>query len=780
MEEKQKKEQTEKGKKEPEELLGFQYMCRLFSIILHNGEKKNAYRQHERSGEPFNNGFKEAAVRDWTFMAKKVLDGSDVKWEKLLIFYYENAVDKKKDYEEDFRTYRGDVDNQYRSEGSTLANAFNNILVGQKATVPRNLFGFAVTLTLAVTENYKDDNFYMGQREAKELLFQAMKILGYRNVECIPDACFEDADGLKQLLLAALYHSMLVVFPRQNQKEKLYHDGRMVVENILKNSWESDLFLAVKQAAEAEKIVELLQEAQEKLCSTDTVFTGKKLPLDAFFTFPEIVSINPFPFLAYDTGSRIRTLIEGKSGSGKTCLAKAIVQACGNLCENEQCSREVMAKSGLNGRKLLPIILNCEELTAEELQQKRLLECALDRMHVHAQNLMYGDSDVQHTLEHYYENKQYIMTYMEREAARGNLLLLLDDFQKMAVAEWKLFLDKLRQLCENYPILHVVVFSNPLKPSDKRLFQGYALFQIGEFTGLEQVKEKVTAVAEAESMPLRECSADERMFDCFADTPGRLFRYLEQTDYTISELVCEGIEEEIESKHGTDISNRICKKFLMQLSVEALYRRNNPDKKLIIPGNIVTSHFLQGFEKDWRKEEGLEEYRSAEDRREVEHIWKTIQQKRILIEQSTFVNSYEFNNLLYFDSLLTDYLADVLEQTDQSTCAGCLLTIFAKLSAAEFSRVIPDLFYRISNVSSYYPATQISEENVSMLAKAVSGVAFSYAEPEESEECLNGLQELMKNEVFKDGFTRSGRYENRKSILTMLKRLQKSIINFGK
>lgn len=741
---------------------GFKFICDILSIISSDRDKREKYRKYRDSGERFDNRMKEVLVTDWTSLARKVLhDNAELK-EELINYYQRISLDKINLRTEDMQKYEQDVIEQFNNSGErkTLSNTFNNIVVNQKGTRPYFLFGFSATIVIAVG-NYSDFNFYIGIEEAKDLLFRAMEVLGYINVECIPDSCFYEDTNLRYLLLAALYHSLLVMLPyHENHRDNNYNTGRNIVEKVIKSDTDSKLFKAIKRATEADAIIRILWEAQDELCKVDEIFKSRELPLEDFFSVPSLRgNVKKYKLLSCDIHYRVKSFVVGKEGSGKSCLAKAITLACRHKFTNLLLENSISNEIGLGGKTFIPVLLDCNQLDVGEIKSEGIINCALNQMYLNAQQI--GNKKTHDTLRHFRECKENIIQYCVRKAYAEELLLLVDGVSKIEKDCLQLLIKNLDDLCASFPNLHIVLFSTRLKQSEMRMLPRYNFFYIDDFKYIPESLAIVCDNIQVNRMEVERSIKADRLLRQFVDTPRRFFRYLESNEKKdFLSLISACIDEEIDNKCGHEVPKHMCKDFLICLAIEALNKRKSITE-LIIPEKLIDGDF---FSKISNKIDNPIE------------IWTLIQRKSVLLERSKYINSFQFSNPLYFYCIMSDYYIDVMEKCGEKECSGILLDGFSKLSATEFSIIITMIFNRLAYGKDSLLCVNVSEENLEIFFKAITGILFSYIYESDVENCLWALNKILNDGDWTKEFLIHGKYENRTLMLKQLERLYKAII----
>ena len=728
-------------------LQGYTFFCSLLSIISRESDKKASLDKHKKEGNAFGNGEKDELTHDWAVFAQKVVR-NNISYAKELVDQYSKYASRCDKYGQYIDDYKDIVALDNTRPTKQLMNAFNSIFVKQKGAQPYFFFGLAATIAMGAEKRYQDDNFFIGVEESKEILFKAMEVFNFINVECIPESYFDDRN-FTILLLAALYNAFLVVFPyHEGHRDKNYEDGLDVLNSILDSDLDSELFDAVRRASESKDIINELWRTQDSMCLTIPSSSALGMNFEQFYMVPEMVSEYSTKLLNKESNRGIRSYVEGKAGSGKSSLAKAIVLACsGSSIDREICS-QIREALGIDNQKYEAILLDYSEMEYDELKEYGLFGNALDQMYRRAVQQIERNQNV---IKHYSECKDFVQRYVERKAAQGALILLIDDFSFVDNALSSIFLKQLNDLIVLFSNLNVVLFSNKLKPSERRKFSKYSFFQLTGTFSASQAFEKLTLLED-------DCNTDaiinDRIVSAFIDTPGNMLKYLEQgREKGVFRLVSECIDEEIDRKCDNEVLPEFCKSLLDHLVIEALNRRIATNDPIVLLGNSMSADFLK--HNNLSRDEGLA-------------IWEVIQKRHILIERSTRVNSFEFCNPLYFDSLIADQLVEMLESMNEYKCAGFTLSVLSKLSCAEFIRILVNIFYRITAADSYYMKRSIREENLDMFVKAIAGVMITYDRVNELEECLWAANRILED--ISDGaqFWRRGDYEYRRIIFRRL------------
>lgn len=744
---------------------GFEFICDILSIISNDRDKREIYRKYRDSGERFDNRMKEILVKDWAALARKVLyDNADLK-EEMINYYQRISLDKINVRTEDMQKYEEDVIEQFNNSGKrkTLSNTFNSIVVNQKGSRPYFLFGFSATIVIAVG-NYSDLNFYIGIEEAKDLLFKAMEVLGYINVECVPDSCFYEETNLRYLLFVALYHSLLVMLPyHENHRDNNYSTGRSIVEKVIKSDGDSKLFNAIKRATEADTIIRILWEVQDELCKVDKIFENRELPLEDFYSVPSLSgNVNSYKLLSCDIHFRVRSFVEGKEGSGKSCLAKAITLACRQKFTDPLLANAISDEIGLVGKAFIPALLDCTQLDVGEIRTEGILSCALNQMYLNAKQIR--DKNARDTLRHFRECKENIIQYCERKASAEELLLLVDGISKVEKDCLQALVNNLDSLCASFPNLHIILFSSRLKQSEMRMLPKYNIFYLDDFKYVPESFAIICDNVNANSMEIEQSLKNDRILQQFIDTPRRFFRYLERgNERNFLSMISACIDEELDNKCDYEVPKHMCKKFLTYLAIDAIDKRNS-NSELIIPEKLIDADFFCKLSN------------TVDNPAE---IWALIQKKSILIERSKHINSFQFSNQLYFYSVMSDYYIDILEKCGERECSGILLNGFSKLSAREFSIIVMMIFYRLSYGKDSLLCVNASEENLELLFKAIIGISFSYINNSDVENCLWALNKILNDDDWSREFLMHGKYENRMLMLKKLERLYKAIVSIN-
>ena len=727
--------------KETKEQPGCEFLGKILSVICSSREKKKCLEEAGKNGLPESFSPRDLAD-DWAkFACMQICRPGGAREDEELLRSYQNISRENKDYADEFGRYRDVVEEHKdsRKGKTTLLNSFRNIFTENKGSMPYINFGIAFTIASAAC-GASDINFYVGTEEAKDVLFRSLEVLGYSSAEYIPDKCFEDHDALRKLLLAALYHALQVRLPyHQGHRERNLETGRRMVESIIDSDIRSELFAAVSRVSEAEFLSGVLWRGMACRCRQDEIpYLGRK-NLEEFYIFPEIVSREEnSKIMLCEKNYRLRSLVEGGTGSGKTALSKIILSVCMDRDGGSGFLAGMAEQLGMDGEEYLPLLLKCGMLEAQEITEKNLTGCALDQMYaaVAAGNGM--TERERQALRHYEECRVYLETFCFRKAAMGKLLLIIDDFSKLQGDAAEAFEESLRMLYRNYPALHIIVLTGRMLPSQKRIFSDFTWFSIRDFRVDEGLSEKVrlwSGIRKAEQKI-------SRMTYEFMDTPRRFFFCMTEPGHNICENAGRCMEEELEHKCTYDVTGEDCRAFLTTLMLAAYRIRGWEAGPLVIPEKIVNERFLE----------------SLKDRvHDPRKTWDFIRRQSVLIERSGCIRSFEFHSRMYQYILMADYCLEKMEELSPAEYAAAMEEGFDGFDGRDLAYLIVMLFYRICGEDGSFRLKDIQEANIGVLLQTIAGKIISFDVGTDTQFCIRALGEIVSDQSLKSRFTQSVR-----------------------
>lgn len=610
---------------------------------------------------------------------------------------------------------------------------------------PDVAFGISVILSTAMLESGNQD-FYIGEDEAKKILFLCLRYFEYENIEFIPDIRFGERENFRKLFSLTLYHTLLFLFPaRKDVREKNYGKGQNGIKGIIQSDGTSGLFMAFQHVAEAKTIAEQLWGSMSSNLQYLNISSTRRLSLAENYLLPSIISNRQTGILTCERGQAIRSLVEGKSGCGKSTLAKLIAF----ICQNEFSSVEIYRKFARTldfQRKMWPLIVDCKALRINDIETKSIIECGLDQLLVYAKQ-----AGVQINEQHFKECEQYLVNFCKHKIMQEDFLLIVDDYSKLPTDYINEFNSKLTKLCQNSK-LHVVVLSNNLKPSTKlglsRAFSGlFNEFRLCDiFVSEKSFTSLISGLANGREMDVELDSYAK----IYVNTPRRLFQYIQallrnESIYTVIDSCLEeelNIREEV--LHHRDEYSAV----IRALTLSALKERKEKERsagKLTI--NEKQARRVIGGNKSWQE------------------IWSCIEREAIMIEQCDSINSMEFSTPIYLYSVLSDYYLEILEQSMSDESTGIFNKEFSSLSSIEFANVIALLFHKLYEEE----FGDISDYNIEYFMKAIVAKLFEVETTSDLEYCEWGVANIL-SEDYKAVFMRSGNPERREKMWNSLRR----------
>lgn len=675
---------------------GFQFFAEILETIIRDtdGEEYQKIKHARINGKNLEENDIKSLVNKWISYSKMVLitygkinlseqEGDEkeksaaqqllddyIFWLK---FSKENSLIKsnRKDYEnfkQDIRRYRnrlissGDIkDKQKHRKDKTEFNieqAFKSILTQHKTTEDAFSAGFALTIALTVgNDEPLGEFFFIKREEQKNILFRSLRILGISHSEFVPNEQFEDIDnvkGFQLLLMYALHNALKIMLPRKNNDI----NGHLSWANTM---WENQpekissqkLFAAIGTAKEAADILETCRKGMLEYCQKEKLKSVKTeyLELVSFYQIPSLLTIpkkyrRRDKLLINEQGNQIRALIQGKSGIGKTLLGKAIVLTILAEKGGREGTDVLTAYTealGIN-QEYFPLFLQCKNLNREETKSLKdcdFVKAALMQMHRYTKKI-----SRKKCLEHWDSCEASLITNCIRKSKEGKLLLILDDYTKIAKTLEGTFESHYNILSDNYPGIHTIFLSNFLVESEIRKFidKKFEIFAIEDFS-IDKLNVDILcqAVGANPETVLRKIKNDF-LAEEFIDTPGHFIEYATSEGIEKKELA-DIISDCVKSELKVQPDASQYKEFFVQ------FWKICNKKGEISSGNFIISEKL--FENNYAKE--VVDNLSAE---KFESISTSVRENSILIEHSSEnVNSFEFKNVTYLYCLIVvDFL----------------------------------------------------------------------------------------------------------------------------
>ena len=712
---------------------GYKFLCHIFSIISRDRTMK----------EIFNENIKDLSNTANDEIMMEYLIG---KWDRFSSSVFSKNPDIKENILEHFERFHPG-----KGEGWQLLSIYQDnwkkhtvkgIVKQRKETRdPQVAFGIAATLAVAML-NQNDRDFYIGQDEAKKILFSCLDCFGYQDVEFIPDRCFEETEYFRKLFFSALYSTLLFLYPAKggDTRKLNFDNGKLNILNIIKSDTVSDLYTAFEHVAEARNIAEKLWDTDDITEQYLSVSGTRKLPMSKFYIVPDIVSDRRIGVLTCERGQAIRSLIEGRSGCGKSTLAKVISLICQN--KNSGSGKYIEVEEVLDFRReMLPVVIDCKELRSADLEYG-ILDIGLKQM------LSRSDSrNANINSQHFKECEKYLLAFLEHKILQEEVLLIVDGYSKIPADCIEDFNRLFKDLCKR-STLHVVVITDNLKPSAKFRLNEAFNDSYNEFLIKETYADTAYISSVLNYWGLTGFSAIKADFfvQLYVNTPRRLLRYARALadNENIHTVISSCLEEELD----------ICKKyiryreeypeFIRSLTLLALKERREKERCI---SKLTIS------EKQARKVKG--KYESWAE------IWSNIENESIMLEYCDNVNSLEFCTPLYFYTVMADYYLEML----QKNSSEAFTEEFAYLSCKEFANILGILFYRLYEDK----FENISDSNAEFFIRAVVAKLFEVETMDDLEYCQWAVT-CMMSEEYKTAFIHGGTPGRRGKIWRVLQR----------
>lgn len=663
---------------------GFVFLCKILQTMYKSDERKSGFYSHIESGAVFNKDEALKIFDDWAKFTYAVsFTAADKDLTALLNEHFEKG--KKFDTADYFFNVRPA---EAKALKNPLKNAFENMLTKKNGTTPDNLAGMAATLTLGIGKK-QDPQFYIGQREARAILTLSLNELNIKNVEFIPDSCFEilnsaPSNDLSELFCLGVFGALKTLYPHKaDQRERNRAESRETVLKFVDEKCDSALFDSFKQVDEAMFIFDNIRRALKKESETVKFPDGESLRLCDFYTVPNFETMgNAYTdkILLCDKGYRARSLVIGNTGSGKTTLSNAVVRTC-LKSDGEDIYAEYAARLGINKNKYFPLVLHCDRISENvDLSDKSLdlIELALEQLVRSVRETEYRSC-----LAHWDSCREMILEYLKQKAKSAELLLIVDGFSSLDSSRYEDFLSKLHTLGkEDYPLLHIMVTSQLLVKSLMRRFDDYNQSELAPWS--DTPSNIITKLSDAgmsfNASKYRELT-ENRYVKLFLNTPSHLVKLLQyefdEPFWGMDELLCDTIDEKLERHSGEDVSADDCREFLTALAVNIVERKSDYSA---IPMNLANKRT-----------------NVADSVENPAAVWQFIRNKMILISPSSRINSFMFSNRLFCYSLAADFYLKLLENGGAAT----LLERFNRISAEDFSYMAPMLISVFRNMTTH-------------------------------------------------------------------------------
>lgn len=725
---------------------GYKFLCEVLGSIYTAPQMKEELLIHAQTELPLDKEISKIIQNDFAGFAYDLKNQRNALFKRLDAFLGS--------YYKDISTFSffSDAESLSISGGTqrnSLESMFKSLLRDQVGTSNISLAGIAMTVTLSVGYSH-NSCFYVGRNEARFILSQSMEILGYNNTEVIPDKCFEVSekspnDDLVQLLLLALLGALKVKYPHKKsavQSARNKEKARETIDHLVNTSQNSDLFISLRGSREITKICQGMTAALIDDSENVTFPNGRKFSLASFYRIPRFETIGnaTTEILRCDYNFFVRSLVIGKTGSGKTLLTKAIVRTCVDGPEARNGIYIEYAKTlGLGNTTYYPLVYHCSEFTnSEEIEQVDLIEQAvyqlvkLTRTTSHASSLLHWDEFATQVLEYY-----------KRKARDSTLLLIIEDISRLNRKASEALLKQLRDMeCTEYNRLHILVVTQRLVPSQMRHFLHYNRVEIGTHNcTLEEDVKHLVELGASSSATAEDYLAmlNNRIIRSFLDCPKHLvnllcFPFSEVFDFDT--LLRQMIEESIEMHYSEKVTERDCRFFLTALAVfiaeskkgVRLSAQSHFVNYRSIPKNIIENKRLIAL---------------CSEIVDPNTVWQHIMDNMILVCPNSDINSYAFINPVFYCSLVADYYLQCIRDGYGINW----LEHFNSLSAEDYSCIIVMVYNRLYRMHSSERNSFLEMPNpdVLLLVQSTIGYVATRTEPTDLFYCLLSIQDILSN-----------------------------------
>ena len=744
---------------------GFRFLCTIFRILYRTAEKKMSLLSFAEEGMPLSKEQTSSLLEDWvSFSCKAGHQKERTQWlEELLQQYYGAEIRAA--------SYFYDIDNFLSADSEKkLKNKFWNIFVSQNGPLPDTLAGIAMTLTLAM--GYQGDRqFFLGWREARQILTRSLFVLGISHAEFLPDSCFAFAHGqppedFAQLFFLSLFGALKSVYPhKQAQKQSNIEAGRRAIDQFLFESAPTVLVESLKRVEEAAAICSDMWKALREVCEEVCFPNGKRLKLKEFYTVPRFEPIERSiqSILACDKGFMIRSMVAGSQGCGKTMLTKAVVCACqaGEFSDDAGVYESYALKLGMERCRYLPLPLACDRIGSDvSFETADLIDIALEQLVQLVRATPYRGC-----LEHWSEYHAMILEYCRQKARDASLLLIIDEFSALSSKDYDSFLARLRTFgTELFPRLHVLLTTERLSRFLMHQFDGY---NKAEITPLSENPLRTIGSLCRLGVAQRSFETYQTLFEQnryvveYVNSPAHLVKLISypfEGSFEIDPLLELTMEEQLEQHSGASVQTCDCREFLTILAVSIAEKkgvrqgRTHIDSQSI-PMNITSKKYLDQLRDSFEN---------------PELVWQFIRDHMILICPGSSINSFMFRNRLFYYSLVADYYLELLSQKG----ASAFLDRFNYLSSEDFSYLIVMLVKRLCRRDGYEDnlAQPIEEYDVKLLVQSIAAYIISRDDPTDMYQCLTALEDLVFDDNVRRAFTHGGEDSRRKRLFFILQR----------
>lgn len=723
---------------------GYQFLCDILGIAHQPSQMKDTLLQRAKSGSPLRKDETQTIQTEFTEMIhdvkkyrRELLEDLD----ELLNTHYPNAGTH------DFFAYPEGMDNMYTG-------------LFQKQSGTTNLHGIAMTLVLST--GYESPSFYIGASEARAILTKSMECLGYANADFIPDSCFAITENgcmdihTSWLMLLSLYGALKFKYPHKandkKQREKNLEKARGSIEALIESNRDVPIFSALRNSAEISRICQGMMDALRESTEQECFPNGLMLPLIGFYSIPafETSGRSVTQILRRDYNSFVRSLVIGKSGSGKSMLVKAIARTCLEPAELREGNYKNYADAlGLQDNQYFPLILNCREL----LSDIRDLDIIAEAVHQLAR--LTNTSSHHACLTHWADFSQQIIDYYKQRAKNSTLLLIIEDLSCFDRSTGDLFLQKLHHIEQTeYPHIHILVVSQQLLNSQMVRFRAY---NQAEIIPLNHSLEREIRMLVSSGLGCADAEYYIRLLDvnrharAFVDSPKHLVKMLchpTEGNFNLNTLLLRTIDEQLDQQPCSNVTDTECREFLTALAVSVAESKKitgfsrgiYPMEYNRIPKNVVDRGCIEAVDRKISSPDA---------------VWQHIMDNKVLICPASGINTYAFHNHSIYCSLVADHYISLFGVRRYANW----LDHFNRISSEDFSVIIVLMVERLCIVPSgeiTVPA-DIPPYEMLLLVQAVAGYILSQTGLSDIYNCLLALKDILSAEHIRESFLASRR-----------------------
>lgn len=728
---------------------GYKFLCEIIATISVNPIRKEKMLHHSKELSPMGKDDARELQMDFMKLAHEIKKQRLQHWRKLDDLLQNCFGISSSNFFAEAEKITG---NQC---SKSIDSMFKSLFCIQTGTSNLNFAGVAMTIALA-TGHMGNPKFFIGENEARTVLRKSMESIGYNNADFIPDACFDMVDGVMpeetiQLLFVSLIGALKVKYPHKKNDSQCIRNkekAREAVESLISVNGSSVAMHAVHFSNEISKICRGLLDAQKEFAEFENFPNGISLALESFYEIPTLKNVNKGTqkTLNIDPNSKIRTIIMGKSGSGKSLLVNAIIRICMDSAAIESCFSQKRAEQlGIAHVSCTPLRLNCSALNKDAFNDSSNLDLIQEAVN----QLVCVTRASAHAacLEHWKELESYVIDYFKRKAKASNLLLIIEDAscldRESEEALMKRICDMENTECANLHILITTKDLNKLRGMYIKQYDVVEIMQL-ELPLDEEIRKLVSkGVGELSAEKYLSILNSDMRVRRFVDCHENLISFLcypQEEPFDFNKLLQRTIDERIEEYTNSYVTYVECKEFLTALAVGIAERRlcRGFEYRFAelsyrdIPQELVDRQFLESLSE------------------QIDHpiiIKQHVIDNLILLCPNGNTNHYAFENPMFYYYLIADnYLQLFATQSSPNW-----LEKFNNMSAEDFSMIILMLVKRLCEYPLHMKGTALQEYNSGMrlLLQSIIGYVAGLNTAPELFECLSALKEITSDEQIK-------------------------------